>query len=562
MEVLLYGRGLQPALDLKYDLRLLAPRRFLGPMPIAPISYDHSRPLDVHRWSDHPQVHALVDELWLEYFPDYDAGSVSKRGPKPKARLKNQFKALILDLYVAWADDPELALGVSRDEGAWKVGSRYNALHLSKVILEFIDRMRSEEVGLLDYKGGRHDKANPSNSRTSRIRASEKLRAMFEAAEFGVEAITYAPTKEVIWLKSSKAPDDEIDDAEEVVPTDARSVWLEYQDTPEVAAMRERLQAYNALLQRTFIDVASLEEPYVERRIKKGKQAGKLVRYRIGQDKKFVRRIFNRGEWHFNGRFYGGFWQQIGSELRKDIFIDNDSVVEVDFKGMHIALLNAMLGVPPVEDPYHLDELHLSTGDLQWQRKVLKGLILTALNARSLKKAFAAFRSNQDEGTPERSLSDRDLEVLLWAYVRQHPHLEQAFGADYGIRLMNYDSQIADVVLGYFTAKDIPVLCVHDSFIVSAPHVSELIDVMNEACLALVGRVLGVKQEALGWDQFVSRDYGEVGTDVMLRDADRLPRPEIAQGFRRRQRRFYEQQVRMHELERPNEGLMAPPRRL
>jgi hypothetical protein len=234
-------------------------------MSIAPIAYEPSRPLDVHRWSDHPQVHALIDELWLEHFPDYDAVLAGRRGPKPKARLKDQFRALILDLYVAWAEDPELALGVNRDVGAWAVNSRYNALHLSKTILEFIDWMRSKEVGLLDYKAGRHDKTNPSNSRTSRIRASERLRAMFEAAEFGEEAITYAPAKEVIWLKSSKAPDDEFGDPEEIVPTDARSVWVGYQDTPEIAAMRERLQAYNALLQRTFIDVASLEDPYVER---------------------------------------------------------------------------------------------------------------------------------------------------------------------------------------------------------------------------------------------------------------------------------------------------------
>ena len=28
----------------------------------------HSRPIDVHRWSDHPQVAGLVEQLWETHF--------------------------------------------------------------------------------------------------------------------------------------------------------------------------------------------------------------------------------------------------------------------------------------------------------------------------------------------------------------------------------------------------------------------------------------------------------------------------------------------------------------
>ena len=27
----------------------------------------YSRPLDVHRWSEHPEVKSLVDKIWDEY---------------------------------------------------------------------------------------------------------------------------------------------------------------------------------------------------------------------------------------------------------------------------------------------------------------------------------------------------------------------------------------------------------------------------------------------------------------------------------------------------------------
>ena len=30
---------------------------------------DYSRPFDVHRWSDHPEVNGVVDDLWEEWLP-------------------------------------------------------------------------------------------------------------------------------------------------------------------------------------------------------------------------------------------------------------------------------------------------------------------------------------------------------------------------------------------------------------------------------------------------------------------------------------------------------------
>lgn len=62
----------------------------------------HSRPIDVHRWSDHPEVVGLVDRIWDTYLP-----SDKTRGPKPRTAFRNQLRVLILDLYVAWLEDPD-----------------------------------------------------------------------------------------------------------------------------------------------------------------------------------------------------------------------------------------------------------------------------------------------------------------------------------------------------------------------------------------------------------------------------------------------------------------------
>ena len=63
----------------------------------------HSRPIDVHRWSDHPEVKALVEEIWEGYLPQEITGKegVGKTGPRPKTSFKKQLRVLILDLYVA-----------------------------------------------------------------------------------------------------------------------------------------------------------------------------------------------------------------------------------------------------------------------------------------------------------------------------------------------------------------------------------------------------------------------------------------------------------------------------
>ena len=85
----------------------------------------HSEPLDVHTWSDHPEIKALCDEL-------YDAAGIStlvskgKGNRKPKRTVKESLRVLILDLYVKWLKDPYLSIGFRKKKSSYKVGSRYN----------------------------------------------------------------------------------------------------------------------------------------------------------------------------------------------------------------------------------------------------------------------------------------------------------------------------------------------------------------------------------------------------------------------------------------------------
>jgi len=80
------------------------------------------RPIDVHRWSDHPEVAALCDRIWDEYLP-----SDKTSGPKPKTAFRHQLRVLVLDLYVAWLEDPELCIGVSMSSNYWDIPLQMNS---------------------------------------------------------------------------------------------------------------------------------------------------------------------------------------------------------------------------------------------------------------------------------------------------------------------------------------------------------------------------------------------------------------------------------------------------
>ena len=69
-------------------------------MPISndQIDPNHSKPLDVHKWSDHPEINKLVDDLWLQVVEPTLGGKSNNKG---KCDPKRQLKVLLLDLYVA-----------------------------------------------------------------------------------------------------------------------------------------------------------------------------------------------------------------------------------------------------------------------------------------------------------------------------------------------------------------------------------------------------------------------------------------------------------------------------
>ena len=82
--------------------------------------------------------------------------------------------------------------------------------------------------------------------------------------------------------------------------------------------------------------------------------------------------------------------------------------------------------------------------------------------------------------------------------------------ADKGVELMALDGQVTTEIIKHFTDRGVPILTVHDSYIVESAYEQELMDVMQSVTRKLVGnQKFKMKQEGLSPNlirSFVNQD--------------------------------------------------------
>ena len=198
----------------------------------------HSKPLDVHKWSDHPEINKLVDELWVTFVGPALVSGSNNRG---KSDPKKQLKVLLLDLYVAWLEGPTLCVGIQYDNNAYRVGSRYNALHISRKLRDVSKLLI--EAGYLDYARWSHPRQiQGSPARTSRVRPSRSLQDQFNQLTISDYDIDHHHQEETVILTVY-----ETDEEGNYTKSNGRKkrLFIEYKDTPDTDQIRRDLAAYN-----------------------------------------------------------------------------------------------------------------------------------------------------------------------------------------------------------------------------------------------------------------------------------------------------------------------------
>tara|TARA_B110000093_G_scaffold158045_1_gene176767 strand:+ start:863 stop:1198 length:336 start_codon:yes stop_codon:yes gene_type:complete len=102
-----------------------------------------------------------------------------------------------------------------------------------------------------------------------------------------------------------------------------------------------------------------------------------------------------------------------------------------------------------------------------------------AINTSSRSKAFAAFRQDKIPESMKKPLTNKQLRLVLKAFNKQHPAMAGSMCTAKGAELIKIDGRITPDVIDHFTSKHVPVLTIHDSYIISDKHSAELRTIIN-----------------------------------------------------------------------------------
>jgi hypothetical protein len=198
----------------------------------------------------------------------------------------------------------------------------------------------------------------------------------------------------------------------------------------------------------------------------------KLSRTRIRErGSKTLYRMF-KGEDGVGGRLYGHFVQQLPADIRPCLRINQQPVVEADYRSMQLALLYAEAGLPvPNGDPYEAEGLHREEG---------KVILTRSVGCATRDEATASLRHYLEQNN---ALKPGRAERIYDAFWNKHravwPH-----GPDQPpiwSRLQYADSEVALRVLRLLLDEGVAAIPVHDSFIVQAKHRDKLVAAMKQA---------------------------------------------------------------------------------
>lgn len=192
------------------------------------------------------------------------------------------------------------------------------------------------------------------------------------------------------------------------------------------------------------------------------------------------------GDWHSYGRLHTATkrgYQNFERENRPTITINGEPSIERDYSGLHPRLLYAWKKEQYDDDPYTQVNAHPKLRDF------LKVLLLALVNSDDVRKAVCAGnfeiwdQCDRKEYELYNLLKDLKLKTndLIRQFQEAHPTIASYFGEPgLGLKLMHFDSKIALDIIESFNQRQLPILAIHDSFIVSKQYEEMLRNTMDE----------------------------------------------------------------------------------
>ena len=256
---------------------------------------------------------------------------------------------------------------------------------------------------------------------------------------------------------------DYLDAVDGVILRDADKIAMNYIKTEETEKMKDLVLRLNKLNERSVILTGE------------GHRLSNIYS-----------RIFNE-TFSQGGRFYRADILQLHSKdgnQRLDITIDGKPVVEVDFQNLHFRIAAVLEGMDMQDVPMDMYSDILDDVTNKVDRRIVKLAVNIMFNCKSVESAKRAIQGEIN------SLSHEDKEVYTLGNAKSVMALIEMNYSDFsemfcnedsfGRVLQNLDSHLAADILEVFVLKEIPILCVHDSFVVAKEHLELLVLTMAD----------------------------------------------------------------------------------
>lgn len=194
-----------------------------------------------------------------------------------------------------------------------------------------------------------------------------------------------------------------------------------------------------------------------------------------------LHRVFNKGSFGLGGRYYGAFHIGMPKELRGNLLINEDKVVELDYSAQHIRMLYHLEKKDYKKDPYR------ALCEKPEDRKMYKLVQLVSINAKNVESAIKGLRFKFYKEGIKHPLTNESLLHLIEKFKKVHEPIEKYLTSSVGGILQNIDSEITDYILMNLMEEGIPALPVHDSYIVDANYENNLAGQMADEYEKILG---------------------------------------------------------------------------
>jgi len=404
-------------------------------------------------------------------------GRSRSRTAEEQLRFEHATRVLIVDLWKAVKSTPIRECSINKRSGWYSENPRYrDPLLTYKQMIAVFDGLIN--IGFIEVTREGYFDRTIYQGKTTRFVARDELLERLQELE-GHPAISIKPdfNAETIILRDK---------------VDGRKVLQEYEDTPATERHRANLKKINSCFLKHWCDleVQDTEVANLEARI-----ANHATKQPIDFSQRTLVRIFSNGSFKQGGRFYRGWWQNVPSEYRKYITIDEKRTAEFDFSQLNPHLL------------YHSNYKVLGSDDA-YDR------VLDGEHRKIVKQAFNAM---VQASTPLKSCPEEiDMSGLemSWAELRDriikaHKPIADHFFKGVGNHLQFMDSNIAERIMLHFAGMDAPALPIHDSFILHHAYgeSGEVEEAMRRAFYEEVGNHISkIDEEILTWDYRKAKD--------------------------------------------------------